>query len=164
MDGGVEPETICAITFNRRAAEELRERIESALAPLGEGLAARIRIRTFHALGLEVLRAAGEPVTPLLDREEVMRAVRPDLPDAERRRFDTILSRFKLDLDVDPEQIERDPDAGPVARTFAAYEAEIRRRGGLDFDDLVARSLRLLERDAVLLETWRRRCRAPARR
>jgi DNA helicase II / ATP-dependent DNA helicase PcrA len=159
VDGGVEPETICAITFNRRAAEELRERIESALAPLGDDLAARIRIRTFHALGLEVLRAAGEPVSPLLDRDEVMRAVRPDLPDAERRRFDTILSRFKLDLDIDPEQIERDPDAGPIARTYAAYQAEIRRRGGLDFDDLVARSLRLLERDAALLEAWRGRCR-----
>jgi superfamily I DNA/RNA helicase len=159
VDSGVEPETICAITFNRRAAEELRERIEAALAPIGPDLAAHIRIRTFHALGLEVLRAAGEPVTPLLDRDEVMRAVRPDLPDAERRRFDTILSRFKLDLDVDPEQIERDPDAGPVARTYAAYEAEIRRRGGLDFDDLVARSLRLLERDTALLEAWRGRCR-----
>jgi superfamily I DNA/RNA helicase len=159
VDGGVEPETICAITFNRRAAEELRERIEAALAPLGPDLAARIRIRTFHALGLEVLRAACEPVTPLLDRDEVMRAVRPDLPEPERRRFDTILSRFKLDFDVDPEQIERDPDAGSVARTYAAYEAEIRRRGGLDFDDLVARSLRLLERDTTLLEAWRGRCR-----
>jgi len=159
VDAGVEPETICAITFNRRAAEELRERIEAALEPLGPDLAARIRIRTFHALGLEVIRAAGEPVTPLLDRDEVMRAVRPDLPEAGRRRFDTILSRFKLDLDVDPEQIERDPDAGPVARTYAAYEAEIRRRGGLDFDDLVARSLRLLERDPTLLEAWRGRCR-----
>ena len=88
-----------------------------------------------------------------------MRAVRPDLPDAERRAFDTIMSRFKLDLDIDPEAIERDPDAGPVARTYAAYEAEIRRRGGLDFDDLVARSLRLLERDAALLAAWRERCR-----
>ena len=159
VDRGVEPETICAITFNRRAAEELRERIESALAPLGADLAARLRIRTFHALGLEVLRAAGEPVTPLLDRDEVMHAVRPDLPDAERRAFDTILSRFKLDLDVDPATIERDPGAGPVARTYAAYEAEIRRRGGLDFDDLVARSLRLLERDTTLLAAWRGRCR-----
>ena len=159
VDGGVEPETICAITFNRRAAEELRERIEYALAPLGDDLATRIRIRTFHALGLEVLRAAGEHVTPLLERDEVMRAVRPDLPDGHRRAIDAILSRFKLDLDVDPEAIERDPGAGPVARTYAAYEAEIRRRGGLDFDDLVARTLRLLERDVALLGTWRGRCR-----
>jgi superfamily I DNA/RNA helicase len=159
IDEGAPPEEVCAITFNRRAAEELRERVEVALEPLGEGVASRVRIRTFHALGMEVLRAAGESVEPLLDREEVLRAVRPDASPAERRRFDTVLSRFKLDLDVDPLDIERDPEAGPVARTYAAYEAEIRRRGGLDFDDLVARTLRLLAARADVLRLWRGRCR-----
>ncbi|MEA2673128.1 MAG: ATP-dependent helicase UvrD/PcrA, partial [Chloroflexota bacterium] len=158
IDEGVAPESICAITFNKRAAEELRERVGVALAPLGEHLAGRVRIRTFHALGLEMLRAAGQPVQPLLDRDEVVRAVRPDATGAERRRLDTILSRFKLDLDIGPAAIEADPEAGPVARTFAAYEAEIHRLGGLDFDDLVARALRLLERDAALLAAWRTRC------
>src|SRR4030095_9312647 len=52
IDEGAAPETICAITFNKRAAEELRERVGVAVAPLGDGLADRIRIRTFHALGL----------------------------------------------------------------------------------------------------------------
>ena len=158
VDEGAAPETICAITFNKRAAEELRGRIGLALAPLGDGIGERIRIRTFHALGLEVLREAGEIVQPLLDREEVLRAVAPRSTVADRRRLDTVLSRFKLDLDVDPASIEADPEAGPVARTFAAYEAEIRRLGGLDFDDLVARSLRLLERDAGVRELWRGRC------
>ncbi|HJW21713.1 MAG TPA: ATP-dependent helicase [Candidatus Limnocylindrales bacterium] len=159
IDEGVAPESICAITFNRRAADELRGRVETALAPIGDGLAGRVRIRTFHALGLELLREAGEAVAPLLDRDEVLRAVRPDLPVAERRRLDTILSRFKLDLDVDPTAISSDAEAGPVARTYAAYEAEIRQRGGVDFDDLVARALRLLERNATILATWRDRCR-----
>jgi len=158
LDEGVEPATICAITFNRRAAEELRERVEAAIAPLGEGLAGRIRIRTFHALGLEMLREAGEPVTPLLDRDEILRAVRPDAAPAERRRLDTLMSRFKLDLDVDPAAISADPEAGPVARTYTAYEAEIRRRGGLDFDDLVARALHLLQGSPAVLDAWRRRC------
>jgi superfamily I DNA/RNA helicase len=159
IDQGAAPESVCAITFNRRAAEELRERVVVALEPLGEGMAARVRIRTFHALGLEMLLEAGLPTEPLVDRDEVLRAVRPDLPVAERRRFDTILSRFKLDLDVDPLEIDGAADAEPVARTYAAYEAEIRRRGGLDFDDLVAHALRMLERDAERLAAWRDRCR-----
>jgi superfamily I DNA/RNA helicase len=158
VDEGVPPESICALTFNRRAAEELRERIATALEPLGAGLANRLRIRTFHALGLEVLRESKRRVEPLLDREEVLRSVRPDATLAERRRLDTVMSRFKLDLDVDPAAIEADPDAGPVARTFAAYERELERRGGLDFDDLVARSLRLLVSDPDALARWRDRC------
>ena len=158
IDDGAPPESICAITFNRRAAEELRERLVTALRPLGEGVADRVRVRTFHALGLEVLREAGATVQPLLDREAVLRTVRPDASPAERRRLDTLVSRFKLDLDVDPAAIEADAEAGPAARTYAAYEAEIRRLGGLDFDDLVARSLRLLEGDGTVLAAWRARC------
>jgi superfamily I DNA/RNA helicase len=166
VDEGVDPGSICAVTFNRRAAEELRERIGVALAPLDqrEGialspiLADRIRIQTFHALGLEILRAAGLPVEPLLDRDEILRPVRPEASFAERRRLDTVISRFKLDLDVDPVAIEADPEAGPVALTYAAYEREIARRGGLDFDDLVARALRLLASDSAVLEQWRARC------
>src|SRR6185437_11893259 len=45
-----------------------------------------------------------------------------------------------------------------VARTYAAYEAEIARQGGLDFDDLVARALRLLAGDAAARAAWRKRC------
>ena len=157
LDEGAAPESICALTFNRRAAEELRARVGAALEPMDPSLAARVRIRTFHALGLDVLRAAGEPVEPLLDREEVLRTVRPDLSLADRRRLDTLLSRLKLDLAVSAEEIEADPDAGPVARTYVAYEREIARRGGLDFDDLVARTVRLLERDGALLDAWRAR-------
>jgi superfamily I DNA/RNA helicase len=158
IDEGAPAEGICAITFNRRAAEELRERVAVAVAPLGDGLAERVRIRTFHALGLEMLRDAGEVVDPLLDRDEILRAVRPGAEASERRRLDTLVSRFKLDLDVDPAAIEADPEAGPVALAYAAYEAEIRRRGGLDFDDLVARALRLLERSPAVLAAWRERC------
>jgi superfamily I DNA/RNA helicase len=158
VDRGVPPTSICALTFNRRAAEELRERVAAALAPLGDGLAGRIRIRTFHALGMEILREAAVRVDPLLDRETILQAVRPDADAAERRRLDTLLSRFKLDLGVTAADVEADPEAGVVARTCAAYEREIERRGGLDFDDLVARSVRLLESDSGVLARWRERC------
>src|SRR3954464_15336481 len=45
IDEGAAPDEICAITFNRRAAEELRERVEVALEPLGKDVAGRVRIR-----------------------------------------------------------------------------------------------------------------------
>jgi superfamily I DNA/RNA helicase len=158
IDQGARAASICALTFNRRAAEELRERIAGVLEPLGAGIADRVRVRTFHAMGLEILREAGQAVEPLLDREEILRTVRPDASPAERRRLDTLMSRFKLDLDVDPGDVEADPEAGPTARTYAAYERELERRGALDFDDLVARSLRLLSGDPAVLATWRERC------
>src|SRR6476619_4684830 len=32
---GADPRSVCAVTFNRRAAEELRERLDAALEPQG---------------------------------------------------------------------------------------------------------------------------------
>ena len=55
------------------------------------------------------------------------------------------------------DDVATDPEPGPIARAFLAYEAELASEGGLDFDDLVARSLRLLERDAAALAGWRSR-------
>ena len=157
VDGGTDPGAITAITFNRRAAEELSERLVAALEPLGVPAGAP-RVRTFHALGLEVLREAGLPIGRLLDRETVLRAALPGSTVADRRRLDTIISRLKLDLGVDPGAVERDPEAGPAARAFVAYERALADAGGLDFDDLVVRSTRLLETDPGVLAAWRARC------
>ncbi len=148
---------IATITFNKRAAEELRERLVSALAPLGVTGDA-VRVRTFHALGLEILRDAGATVEPLVDRMALLRRISPDAGPAGWRALDTAISRLKLDLGVDAAAVAADPEAGSIARTFVAYEAAIAEAGGLDFDDLVARALRALEVDAVLLERWRGRC------
>ena len=151
---------IAAITFNKRAAEELRERLAGVLAPLElpAGTAGEVRVRTFHALGLEILRDAGQPVEPLVDRMALLRRVAPDAGPAGWRLLDTAISRLKLDLGVDAAPVAADPDAGPIARTYVAYEAAIAEAGGLDFDDLVARALRILEADVGLLERWRARC------
>src|SRR5439155_4604318 len=124
-----------AITFNRRAAEELGERLDTALVPLGLAAGA-VRVRTFHALGLEILRDAGERVEPLVDRLTVLRQIAPDLGPAGWRRLDTAFSRLKLDIGVTADEVA-DPEPGPIARAFLAYEAELTAEGGLDFDDLV---------------------------
>src|SRR5438477_12058664 len=57
VDSETAPDAICAVTFNKRAADELEARLTDALQPLGVP-AGRVRVRTFHALGREILRAA----------------------------------------------------------------------------------------------------------
>ena len=151
---GADPATVLAIAFNRRAAEEMVERLDAALAPLGVAHGA-VRVKTFHALGMEILRSAGRSVEPLLARDSVLRAVRSDASAAELRALDTAISRLKLDLMVDVDAVAADPAAGPLARTFVAYERALRERRGLDFDDLVAQAIRALEADPVLLGCWR---------
>ncbi len=153
---GIDPATIATITFNTRAAEELRERLGPALEPLGPA-AGTVRVRTFHALGLEILRDAGRPPS-LVPRDQVLRRVLPGADAAARRRLDDAFSRLKLDLGVTAEEVAADPAPGPVARAFLAYEAALAAAGASDFDDLVAGALRALDRDAGLLARWRTRC------
>jgi superfamily I DNA/RNA helicase len=153
---GADPATIAAITFNARAAEELRERVAPALEPLGCHENA-VRVRTFHALGLEILRDVGRAPN-LVPRDRLLRQVLPDADPAARRRLDDTFSRLKLDLGVTAEEVARDPAPGPVARAFVAYEQALASAGAIDFDDLVAGALRALEGDPALLARWRTRC------
>ena len=155
---GADPASIAAITFNTRAAEELRARLDPALAPLGWP-PARVRVRTFHALGLEILarRAACGRSLRARDAGPAARLPGPDAAEP-RRRLDGAFSRLKLDLGVTAADVARDPAPGPVARAFLAYEAALAASGGIDFDDLVALALRQLEADTTLLARWRSRC------
>jgi superfamily I DNA/RNA helicase len=154
---GTPREAIRAVTFNKRAAIEMTERLDAAVAPLGVA-PGTVRVRTFHALGREILRDAGVPVDPLADRAAVLRAVAPWADDAAVLRLDTAVSRLKVELGVRAAAVAADPEAGPIARAFVAYEAAVEATGGLDFDDLILRSIEWLERDETLLRRWRDRC------
>ena len=163
--GGADPSTITAVTFNKRAADELGERLTAALAPLASTVVPRVR--TFHALGREILADAGVPVRNLTDRAEALRHLnrgRP-LPGTLMRRLDDGFSRLKLDLCLDatdarrmlagdePLPLERD-----VLERFIAYESLLVSSDALDFDDLVRRALVVLRSDAAILAAWRARC------
>ena len=154
---GTPPDAIRAITFNKRAALEMTERLDAAVAPLGVA-AGTVRVRTFHALGREILRDAGVPVEPMADRPAILHAVAPWADEAALLRLDTVVSRLKVELGVSAADVAADLEAGPVARAFVAYEAAVEASGGLDFDDLILRAIRQLEGDETLLARWRSRC------
>jgi superfamily I DNA/RNA helicase len=156
VDGGVDPGTVTVVAFNKRAAGELTERLDAALAPL-EVAPGAVRVRTFHALGREILVDAGVAVDPLVDRDELLRSLLPAATAGERARLDLAFSRLKLDLQVSVDDVAADPEPGPVARAFVAYERAIRASGGVDFDDLVVRAVGCLRADASFLARWRAR-------
>ena len=154
---GADPAGITAVTFNKRAADEMASRVDAALEPLGLA-SGGVRVKTFHALGREILAEGGMAVEPLLDREAVLRDLWPEIDRTAMRRLDDAFSRLKLDIGVTAAEVGTDPEPGPIARAFLAYEQAVDDAGGLDFDDLVARSLRLLEARRSLLIHWRERC------
>ena len=184
---GADPSEICAVTFNKRAADELGERLGNALEPLGLAPGA-VRVRTFHALGREILRSAGRSVDPLVDRATVLRSIYPRIAADRLRVLDDAFSRFKLedgltgedvaaalaapsdgfaapsdasappDLTVVPGTAGPSPPRRSELDAFVAYQSRLAADGALDFDDLVVEALRLLETDAATLEAWRRAC------
>ena len=154
---GADPAAITAVTFNKRAADEMASRVDAALEPLGLPAGA-VRVKTFHALGREILADGGESVEPLLDRDAVLRDMWPDIDRGTLRHLDDAFSQLKLEIGVTAAEVATDPEPGPIARAFLAYEGAIQDAGGLDFDDLVARALRLQEARPPLLRRWRAKC------
>jgi DNA helicase II / ATP-dependent DNA helicase PcrA len=158
--GGTDPATVTAVTFNKRAADELGERLLAALAPL-ELEGDPPRVRTFHALGREILIDAGVSVEGLIDRAEVLTKLNGGpLPPARLRRLDDAFSRLKLDLGADAQTVRLGPIGVPldIVHAFIAYEGWLADHDAVDFDDLVVRALAQLKSDPALLERWRRRC------
>src|SRR4051794_32477408 len=77
---GADPQRITAVTFNKRAADELGERLAIALEPLGVAAESMPRVRTFHALGREILAESGVSVRNLVDRADVLRRLNRGRP------------------------------------------------------------------------------------
>src|SRR3954471_2265519 len=162
---GADPGRITAVTFNKRGADELGERLSVALEPLGVQGESMPRVRTFHALGREILAEAGVPVRNLVDRADVLKRLnRGHAPHgAALRRLDDGFSRFKLDERLDVAgalaRLEQ-PDAtdAELLRAFVAYERWLLENDALDFDDLVRRALSLLSSDAAVASRWGDRC------
>jgi hypothetical protein len=128
---GASPDSICAVTFNKRAAEELSERLSAALLPLGVPAGA-VRVRTFHALGREILRSAGVPVEPLVDRAALLRRLFPGVDAVRLRWLDDRMSRLKLDRGLRLEDAAGVADGadGAAEPGLAEFVSGTRRRSG----------------------------------
>ena len=156
---GVHPRHLLAVTFTNKAADEMKHRFIGRVGP--EGGAAWIG--TFHAFGLYLLRREAEvlgmkrsfTVFDDADQLSLMKRLVRDLPEGcekvSPREALRSISQFK-------QRVETPDFAAPAEdnldRTFRhlweAYHQTLRRVAAVDFDDLLVRTVALLdEHDAV---------------
>jgi DNA helicase-2/ATP-dependent DNA helicase PcrA len=167
IERGVAARAILAFTFTNRAAREMRERLERSLGRAGEGL----WIGTFHATAVRLLRRESAtlglpPAFTIYDREDqegVLKDVIRDLRLPETGyRTGMVLGRIsdcKNSL-VTPEQAERAAVSEVekrIAECYRRYQSVLRRAGALDFDDLIAESVRLFLEHPEAGTRWSRR-------
>jgi DNA helicase-2/ATP-dependent DNA helicase PcrA len=165
---GQDPASILCVTFTNKAAAEMRARI----AALAGAAGAEVFVSTFHAFGLWLLAqehaAAGLPrrfaICDAGDQaalvKRCLREVRVDDRAFDPRRVLFRISRAKnaLEQRIVPRPAGQGDDYDLIAsEVFPRYQRALRAQRAVDFDDLVARPVRLLRGDEALRRRYRRR-------
>ena len=149
---GVAPEHCLALTFTRRAADEMRERLQ-ALLPHAVGT---IPLFTFHAFGMTVLQEhwntaglqRGFRVASDVERQDLLR---------DRLGVSTSGARRLLSAVSVAKRTGQPPPDVKQAAACDTYAHAMEARNLVDFDDLILRAVQVLESDDGVREAYRAR-------
>ncbi len=172
LENGVEPYSILLLTFTNKAAREMLERVTNLLPNDTTGLWGG----TFHSVGNRILRSHAEAAGfakgfSIMDREDqqdmldsVIAASGIDPKDKRFPKGEVLADIFSFAVNTE-QSIE-----AVVLLKYAyfadlieeitglqkRYEEKKKKANSLDFDDLLEKPLRLLERDAAIAEHYQR--------
>ena len=161
---GYAPRNIAAITFTNKAANEMRERVGKLLV----GRDARgLTVCTFHALGMQILRAeAGllgyKKQFSIFDSADTAKIISELLgaPDKQEIRIaQSVISNWKASF-TSPEQALSQAEnelQQHTARLYARYQETLRAYQAMDFDDLIRLPVELFKNFPEALMRWQLR-------
>ncbi len=156
-DLGVPAAHCLAVTFTRRAAGELTERLDAMLGARARDVLAT----TFHGLGLTIIREQHERLARGARVRVADEAVRAELLDSALHGVGDAQQRRQVTAGIS--ELKRLRARGAARRdhelvgVLARYDAELRERDMVDLDDLVVLPLTLLRDSPELAEHYRRR-------
>lgn len=164
------PYNILAVTFTNKAAKEMRERTAKLLNENPDNRSFMPYAGTFHSICVRILRASGDGagipsnfvIFDETDRQNAIKKVSKELRLDEKtfpaRTISSMISSAKNEL-ITPSQYQQTangPMQDAVSRVFTLYQNLLKEANALDFDDLIARTVAMLEAHKALREKWQR--------
>ncbi len=155
VDSGVNPQNILAITFTNKAANEMKERVESLLGDNSK----QVFISTFHKFCGRVLRVFIETIGynrnftiyDTDDQKKLINKIIKDLGyDEKKIKARAVANRISYcknhDISIDEFKKSAKSDTEKIyARCFEEYEDRMFKNNAIDFDDMLLLTVRVLK-------------------